>query len=192
MKRNIVIMNGPKLSGKDYLSNYLVKNSKENAINVCFKERLNSICRSIYGISPASWFLYTRRSQKENPQDKLGGKSSRQVQIEVSEKLIKPFYGDNFFGVALKSSIEKNTSVKTFYVSDGGFERELEPLISKDNNILIVKIEAEKCKFDSTDSRDYLPDDFHPEINRIMFFNNKDEDSCIKLKRLIDSHLEKE
>lgn len=158
----VVILNSPPSGGKDVAAEYLEKTLTAEDFLVyhnSFKTRLNRIVCAIYGLDAVDWFGMCSREKKELPNKKLGGKSPREVMIEVSEKVIKPFYGKSFFGDAVASSLVYDLEV----FSDGGFVEELQPVIEKvgAENVLVIRIHRQGCTFDN-DSRSYLPDNIVP------------------------------
>lgn len=82
----------------------------------------------------------------------------RRLLIALSETLLKPRYGNSYFGNALWFEA-CNSGSKVFIVSDCGFESEVSRLISSagKSNCLIVRIHREGHDF-INDSRSYLPD----------------------------------
>lgn len=148
----IVIFNGPPGTGKDEACLYLKKLGYKH---LSFKEELFKATTDYYGVS-LDWFLegYNDRSIKEKPESRLDGFSRRQAMIYVSEEIIKPTHGKEFFGSKLAKQIEDDC----FYcVSDGGFEEELTPVINKigADNIILVQLTRDGCDF-SSDSRKYF------------------------------------
>lgn len=82
--------------------------------------------------------------------------SIRQAMIYVSEILIKPRFGEDYFGLARANEVESNEVV----IDDScGFLEELPPLIDKigNENILLVRIHQYGKDF-SGDSRKYIPE----------------------------------
>ena len=156
----IVIFNGPPSTGKDEACLYLKKLGYKH---LCFKEELFKATTDYYNVS-LDWFLegYNDRSIKEKPESRLGGLSRRQAMIYVSEEIIKPSRGKEFFGSQLAKQIEEGC----FYcVSDGGFEEELTPIINKvgADNVILVQLTRDGCDF-SFDSRKYFNGDLIEEF----------------------------
>ena len=157
----VVVMNGPVGCGKDRASSmlgaYLFKEGV-NALPCRFKVPLYSLACLIYQVD-REWFYQTHedRVTKEVCQERLGGKSTRQVLIEVSEEVIKPFYGSSYFGdYAVNYLKSRNWPVSIF--SDSGFEEELEPVsnyVGKEN-VILCRI-RNRGSF-SNDSRSFLSD----------------------------------
>lgn len=148
----IIIFNGPPGSGKDEAASYF-KNRGFKHLSfkyVLFKETVE-----YFGVS-YEWFMenYDDRSIKERPEKPLRGMSRREALIHVSEEVIKPVEGLDFFGRCVAEEIEDG---KDYVVSDGGFIEELTPIINKigTENIVLVQLTRDGCDY-SADSRRYF------------------------------------
>lgn len=148
-----IIFNGPPGSGKDEACHFLTK--YYNYKHMEFKKILFDETILYFGVS-RSWFMegYLDRNKKEFPENLLGGRSRRESMIYVSEELIKPKYGSDYFG---RKTAEQLTQNMNYCFSDGGFVDEVLPVINKlgTDNICIVQLFREGCTF-SSDSRNYL------------------------------------
>ena len=148
-----IIFNGPPGSGKDEACLFL--KTIYGYKHLQFKDELFVETARFFNVS-MEWFLsgYHDRSVKERPEEHLDGKSRRDALIHVSEDIIKPTYGADFFG---KKTAEKLDSVSSYCFSDGGFVDEVLPLINTvgQNNICIVQLHRNGCTF-SSDSRNYI------------------------------------
>lgn len=82
--------------------------------------------------------------------------SIRQAMIYISELIIKPRFGRDYFGVARAKAIQENEIAVD---SSTGFEEELPPLIERlgQENILLIRVHREGTTFEG-DSRGYIPD----------------------------------
>jgi hypothetical protein len=158
MMTKVVILNGAPSSGKDTVAQWLdeVKYNGYSVYKQEFKEKLYDILGAIYSLPLHEVYSLSDRESKELPQECFGGLSLRQAMIKVSENIIKPNYGEDYFGImAAKALIEGELNV----FSDGGFQSELAPIIDKvgEDNVLIIRIHRDGCTFEN-DSRDFLPD----------------------------------
>lgn len=152
----IIVFNGPPFSGKDEACTYF---KKLGYVHLSFKEELFKETIGFFQVSK-KWFMegYNDRKIKDLPVDQLqinGIKLSRRnAMIYVSENLIKPKFGKEYFGLKLSEQIQNNLN---YCISDGGFEEELTPIINKIgvDNIIIVQLARDGCDF-SSDSRKYL------------------------------------
>lgn len=168
--RKVVLFNGPPNSGKDYLADLMV--SQLGASKKMFKQRLYEITAAIYGIDLVRFVeMASSRTSKELPNKELGGLSPRQAMIKVSEEVIKPKFGKDYFGKALAKNIGLGLTV----ISDGGFDEELDIVTYEVGveNLVVVKLEAEGCSF-VNDSRKYV-DSEGKGIRTVYMFNHKDK-----------------
>lgn len=182
MNYYFVALNGPPKTGKDEIANYLafgsVCSSDTLFIPVQFKWKLNQLVKVIFSLSDEEWDRMTEREQKELPQERLGGLSSRQALIKVSEEIIKPAMGEEYFGWALANRItEYITEIPTryseteirnvcFVSSDSGFISEIRPIIKLvgAENLLFVRLHRDGYTFQG-DSRTYLyPERDNPHV----------------------------
>jgi hypothetical protein len=156
----VVLINGPPLCGKDVAAEesrqVLYQWGYEPEVRQ-FKSVLFRLVRECYHITPIRfWEIYNNRDLKEEPLPDFNGLSVRQAMIFVSEEVIKPKFGKDFFGIAAASSLEEG-EVNIF--SDSGFIEETLPVIEKvgKENTLLIRVYG-RGDF-SNDSRDYLPFD---------------------------------
>jgi hypothetical protein len=149
----IVVFNGPPGSGKDEACNFL--SSLYGFQHASFKHELFKETIKYFDVS-AEWFHsgYNDRKTKETPEPQLNGLSRREALIFVSEDVIKPKYGLDYFGVKAADSIN---TVSDYCFSDGGFIDEFIPLINKagEDNICIVQLYRHGCSY-KNDSRNYI------------------------------------
>lgn len=151
------IFNGPPGSGKDEACNFLKTNFGYKHLE--FKDQLFKETFKFFGVSK-EWFMegYNDRSVKEKPVPELtingSSVSRRDAMIYVSEKVIKPTYGKDYFGSKTAEMLDPS-SIHCF--SDGGFVEEIHPLINRlgRDNICIVQLYRTGCSF-SSDSRNYI------------------------------------
>lgn len=148
----IVIFNGPPRTGKDECCAYLIEKGFEH---LSFKKVLFQETCKYFGVD-INWFMdgYNDRSVKETSSSYLQGYSRRESMIHVSENVIKPKYGKDFFGNEVANTIVEG---KDYCFSDGGFKEELVPIINKvgTKDLCLVQLTREGCDF-SSDSRRYL------------------------------------
>lgn len=149
----IVIFNGPPASGKDEAAS--LYKEKYGFGNLSFKYQLFKETIKHFDVDKR-WFMegYKDRSQKEKAEFALQGMSRREAMIHVSEDVIKPKKGLDYFG---KSVAEEIIGSNNYALADGGFVEELEPIIKKvgAENIVIVQLTREGCDY-SSDSRKYF------------------------------------
>jgi hypothetical protein len=148
-----LIFNGPPGSGKDEACGFLRVNHGYRHIQ--FKDQLFIDTTEFFGVS-LTWFMkdYDNRELKEKPYEQLNGMSKRQALIHVSENVIKPKYGSDYFGIKAAERIDLASS---YCFSDGGFLEEITPVINTvgQDNLCIVQLYRAGCSFHS-DSRNYI------------------------------------
>ena len=102
----------------------------------------------------------------------LGYYSSREALIHVSEDIVKPRQGNDFYGRKLVERIEAS-SERYVFTPDGGFKDEATPLLEVGYNVYIVQLERNGTTFEN-DSRKFLTeDDFKGEDGSMLYENLK-------------------
>lgn len=169
MKNRAIVFNGPPNSGKDFAADYITTLAGEKGFHKRFKDKLYELTKLIYSVHSDEIFyrLMTDRSLKDRPSQYFDGKTPRQALIYVSEEVIKPSFGDDYFGVSLTLDIENIEQTMrcdglTFCVSDSGFVEELRPL-AYSLPVTFIRLHREGCDF-SNDSRTYI-DPYKHNIN---------------------------
>lgn len=147
----VVILNGPPSSGKDTIADLLVDRLGKDCHHLRFKTSLYKIVQAIHGISDKR--LEELKLIKEYPQKDLGMFSFREVLIHVSENIIKPNYGINYFGVTAAKSLKFGLNI----FSDGGFIDEVDEITNKvgTSNVLLIRLHRKGTNY-NIDSRSYL------------------------------------
>lgn len=166
MNKQVVIFNAPPNAGKDFICDYLMENYFCNKAE--FKGKLRELVKTIYGLTNEQVEWLCLRENKEIPQEVLGGLSYREAHIDVSEKLIKPHYGKDYFA---KELLKELVDFTVNAVSDGGFLEEVEYLADNGCDVYVIRILCDGCDF-AGDSRTYLPDSVKWKVADIT--NNKD------------------
>ena len=177
----IVILNGPKGCGKDMLADMLVEQSPVPAKKFMFKEQLYidafEYLNKELGCTELSYAEFLRyctdRVLKEEPSPYFGGYSPRGLLIHVSEEIIKPLKGPNYFGEAARDRIyqwvyqeQLDADDCVVYFSDGGFQAESE-VLRELGPVTVVQLSADWTQFDSTDSRGYVTGDQTIMVGRV-------------------------
>lgn len=146
-----ILLNGPPGSGKDTIANYLV--DKYGFTKFEFKQTLFNKTADHFWVD-LEWFMDEYNLNKEEPQDKLDGLSKRQALIHVSENVIKPEFGNSFFGLSAAKRV-KDSGAKKVVFSDSGFDEEAEAILDFDPALIVIKLFRDGCSFDN-DSRYYI------------------------------------
>lgn len=153
----VIIMNGPPGSGKDFIADRLV--SEAGAVKFEFKEHLRQLVKLIYQLDDETHDRLYQRENKELPQACLGVLSIRQAYIHVSEDVIKPKFGADYFGRIAASKLAD----AALYVSpDGGFGPEVLCVADKCDRVDVIHLHADGLDY-SRDSRRYVHVD-HPKV----------------------------
>lgn len=148
----IILFNGPPGAGKDVSADFF----KELGFkHLSFKYQLFKETIKYFDVDE-KWFMdgYNNRETKEMPSMLLGHMSRREAMIYVSEKVIKPKRGSDYFGQLVANEIDPT---KNYCISDGGFIDELVPVINKigTENFVLVQLTRKGCDY-SSDSRRYF------------------------------------
>ena len=153
--KKVIILSAPPGAGKDTIANLIEANCDYEMM--MFKRPMFDIARSMLGDFGYAKFmhLYNDRKTKEVPCDLLGGKSPRQFLIWISEDVIKPVFGKDYFGRRAADAV--NLSGDHVVFSDGGFIDEVMSLAwnTHDTEIHIVRLHREGFTYDG-DSRSYI------------------------------------
>lgn len=165
---DVIVLNAPMKSGKDYLTDLLVGIMDQNGIPAAHrevKEMLFSVAIKAAGITPQLWAAIYDRHYKEEPSPYLmiDGKhvSPREWMIHCSEDLIKPMFGKHAFGDAAVNALRKDypEGEGVIIYSDGGFIEEVERLseyaYSTGGDFMLVRVHREGYGW-GIDSRSYL------------------------------------
>lgn len=166
-----IIFNGPPNCGKNYAVDYIEKVDRPTTpVNhIMFKERLFELTISIFDIPDYIFFeLYNNRETKEQPTSWLNNMSPREALIYVSEVIIKPLFGNDYFGRYAATKLKVGFNL----FSDGGFVDEIFPIYEESHKTYIVQIHRDGFDF-SNDSRSYLkPEDLPDDVEFITVDNN--------------------
>ena len=182
----IIVLNGPPGSGKDSIAQtYKEKFSERPVEIIAFKDQLYKDAFE-YVKPTMDWHAFklfcSHRVLKDQPHPLFLGLSPRGLLIHVSEKILKPMHGADYFGKAAASAVKSISLDKDIIITDGGFEREIVALRgSQDRPVFVVQVHREGCDF-SQDSRLYL--DTH-----LPFLHNNDtlDQAAARLKKILSS-----
>lgn len=97
----------------------------------------------------------------------LGYYSSREALIHVSEEVVKPVLGKNYYGLKLVEEIDRS-SERFYFVSDGGFFSEATMVAEKGYRVIVANLERSGATFEG-DSRSLLNKEDFKEYNNITF-----------------------
>ena len=181
MKTKIVLFNGPPNVGKDAMSDACVDYFYDDlymnnegdagfpAVKQSFKTPMYRMLAEIYGLTLKRVLELCRDRDLKDTFCEEFASTPRQAMIFLSERVMKPNYGDDYFGRQAASGVKLGF---VNFFADSGFISETLPLVAKfgSANILLVHMHRENCTFEQ-DSRDYL--DIDSFINFYEFQNNE-------------------
>lgn len=153
--KKVIILNAPPGAGKDTIGALLEQTARQHVVKMSFKEPMFNIALAMLGKNLYRKFLaaYDDREQKEKPQLFLNGKTPREFMIWISESVIKPQFGNKYFGVLFaRKAVEMPYSI---ICTDGGFPDEIKPLIGAGLYVHICRLHRDGYTFEG-DSRDYI------------------------------------
>lgn len=173
LKKKIVVFNAPISAGKDAVVDALVDMFKEKSKKMEMKSRLIAITLVIYGVTKEWWDENYTREGKELPRPELNGRSMREALIHTSETVIKPNFGQDYFGVAARQEID-SLDAQWYLFADGGFPAELVP-IGEGQSPLLIRIHRKGYEYDpAKDSRSYIKDSDLPSNWKVEDLHNVD------------------
>jgi len=157
----IILLNGPPRCGKDTIARFLLEHLREGNDTVRFLRMSHPIKRAFAGFvnAPIDEFGAVGNNWEENkdvPSALLNGKTYRQWQIDFSEHMMKPLYGEDVFGRVFAADIAHNPADYVL-VPDCGFSVEAKSLLKHlpDARLLLFRVHRPGCDF-SGDSRSYI------------------------------------
>ena len=154
----IVLINGPRRSGKSTLAKILWMRVQSSSEIIGFSYHLKRFVHGIYlGAKGFKMDPDVFDAVKEEPQPLLSGRSWRQMYIHYSENVIKPMHGKEWFGEQFtRAAVE--TGHETIFVPDSGFREEAETVVRNfgASNVLLLRMHRTGCVYDSMDSRGYI------------------------------------
>jgi len=169
----VVVFNGPPSSGKDSLAEYLRGATLVQAME--FKRHLIEIALMLSGVARDDWEWWYQ-SDKEKPRPELSGHSCRSFLIMVSEDMVKPNMGRDYFGRAAVRYLKENEvglDSCGFCFTDSGFAEELQCVVAHvgAENVIVIQLHRQGTSFEG-DSRDYLDRNAFPDV---MFLQHQND-----------------
>lgn len=165
--KTAVILNAPPFSGKDTIADLCVKHL--GAVKQEFKESLyEAVAEHFkYDLKLFKHFA-TSRKYKDNLSSHFSlsehskglGYTPREALIYVSEEVMKPLYGPDYFG---ECAAEKLVDGLNVFADGGGWWDELTPVAQAVDRIIICRLYRQGYTFDG-DSRQYYDANQVPEV----------------------------
>lgn len=158
----IILLNGAPRSGKDTFGKRFAK--KHGGKVMKFAEPIKAACAAMYcGGSRALFDSYDTPEEKDKAHAVFFGKTTREVQISISEEYMKPLYGQDIFGHILSNSLdrdiqdERRAHSPVYFITDSGFDKEAFVLINRFGveNIKLIRLHRDGHTFKG-DSRGYV------------------------------------
>jgi hypothetical protein len=160
----IVFLNGPPHCGKDTAAEHLSRQMPCQLLK--FAAPIKRMVCGALG-ETLDWL----EKNKDRPDPRLNGETPRKFLIALSEDLIKPRYGDQFFGRCMVGELDKlDANGGVVLITDSGFLSEAIPVVTAygASNCLKIEIHREGKTFDG-DSRSY----WHmPELRTVRLHND--------------------
>ncbi|EDJ1279848.1 hypothetical protein GE594_10320 [Salmonella enterica] len=115
------------------------------------------ISRAMLGARHYEVFIeaYNDRKRKEKPLECLNGKSPREFMIWISESVIKPQFGNDYFGKRFSDDAVRNGQIYPIICTDGGFPDEVIALIQRGHTVKLCRLHRDGYTFEG-DSRNYI------------------------------------
>lgn len=158
----IVGFNGPPRSGKDTLAKMLAQHMVDQGIRIPvhtipLSRPLREIAYAMSGHSGLyTGLAYEAFKTQDYPQ--FGGKTGRQLMIDVSESFLKPMYGQDVMAKLLLESIPSEFNSRCIVlVPDSGFQCEVSPIVNEvgAGNFFLARVHRKGCSFEG-DSREWV------------------------------------
>ena len=119
--KHVIYVNGFKRSGKDTVGEILHKHRHVSLFKAATP--LYKAIQEVFSLSEGEWMdMY--ENAKEKPSQALYGMTPREAMIWLSEDVMKPKFGDDFFGVSLGKRI-MNSQCDVAVVTDSGYAKEI-------------------------------------------------------------------
>lgn len=158
-KQQIIFLNGPPECGKDTAALFIYE-QYEHARMAKFAALLKDTARVLAGFSHREMQELEKHINKDQSRPELHGMSWREFLIWISEDVVKPKLGADYFGVRLCKALAEPTQCSVTAISDSGFHDEAKPIINYfgPENCHLFHIKRPGCNF-RKDSRGYWHDD---------------------------------
>lgn len=196
----IILLNGPAGSGKDTAFELL---KKEFSSSIDYDFKMKKLAQ------PLKWVicqlfdlpLTDAEDKKDEARDVTYGFTLRELFIWMSEEVIKPKFGVDFFGKMLANQLKEEQLFpdsgdrETVYViTDCGFPEEAAPIVEAfgEENILLLELHREGTTFEG-DSRRYVMSELsqkHDVANLIVENNGTLEEFKDSLNLIVSGWLE--
>lgn len=153
----IVLFNGPPRSGKDTCTKMALEYLGRRAVHYRFAAPLKDAIHGLFGIGGI--IIEHFDAVKDEPQESLFGLTPRNAYIWLSEDVVKPKFGKDFFAQVAVNAIKRITDERIVVISDCGFADEVDSLVKAFGlqNVALVFLKRNGTDF-ANDSRSYIDD----------------------------------
>lgn len=166
----VIFFNGPPRSGKDTSAKIvrdILREQGEFPLIVKFSDALKNTAHTLVGLDvPADHFETTKdfcNMLLPMREDGSQHMSPREFYIFVSERMVKPHFGNEFWGRTTLNSIKAADALRITHllVADSGFSEEAQVFADEYgfDNCHVVRLSRDGCSFEG-DSRSYWSTDF--------------------------------
>lgn len=153
------LLNAPARSGKDTIADMMAE-SHINFIKMKFAEPLYKAVQETFALTHTQWAAMYQNA-KETPSEALMGMTPRQAMIWFSEEVVKPKFGEDFYGNLAANRVKHlesdyRLSSATLMFADSGFADEARAVVEHlgGKNCYLIQLTREGSSFDN-DSRSY-------------------------------------
>ena len=157
LPHQIIFLNGPRHSGKDTAANFIYAAFPLSRLRK-FSTPLKASVAAMFNIDPrlVREFEEVGSSAKLVPRKELLGMSWVEALIWLSEDVLKPKFGKQFFGHIMLQQLAGAQPGHLSVITDSGFADEAFPVIKAfgASNCHLFQLHRLGCTFDG-DSRDY-------------------------------------
>lgn len=177
----VIVLNGPPGVGKDTIAASL---GRMGTRVHTFKEALLDECANLIRNDKVEEF-YDRADDRDLKEVfwPVINASPRHFLIHVSEVLIKPQYGSDYFGrVKAEDVIDDVCAGYEVVFSDGGFSDEVSALAERGLDVNVVRLHRMGFDFDG-DSRDYIKDNKAWRTHDIILEDDKVHQAVLDIVR---------
>lgn len=156
----IILLNGPPRSGKDTATDFAMNHLGNKGQRYRFAAPLKNTIHAMFGFAGVQEEHFTHVKDQPNPEmfAAFDPPTWRQAYIWLSEKVVKPKFGHDFWSRVAVTSI-KQMKKPVVVISDCGFVEEAQVLVQAfgKGNVAIVHLYREGCSFEGLkDSRSYI------------------------------------
>lgn len=184
----IVLLNGPKLSGKTTAAKVLCSMYRDS-YRAAFAQPLKEGVHVSLDID-RPWNYWDERKDKDEPNEEFFGSSPRQAYINHSEFYMKKFYGEDIFARLMICKIRnllRTTFAHIIFIADCGFQIEYEHLSRAFSRVYVIRLMRPDHTFDG-DSREYI-ENVEPQHYQILHnqdtLPNFEAEIRVRLQRII-------